>query len=300
VPVHRGRVRQPVVEHDRQLRPAHRFEERARVLPVEGVHRVAATLEGAPDDAGLEMKRVAALETHHLSGPRGGRVTRRKEGADVGAKRHLGRKHGEPRRHGHRRPAGVRRPAVPLAVRLPRPSSRAHASNGELEEIRREQPGTGRLPPQHHLALGLAPSGVALGGDEDDELLQVHVAEHRAAIGHLGQPPDRMHGRRCGPGHVGGEPSDRGRPGQPSHVEHQAVSRQALGGDGNGERARYVPELYRARCAFHSGGGDELDTVEIAAGAEWRRGRAGALLRGERHAGEDDREEQSRLVAPKR
>ena len=178
MPVHGGRMRQPVAEDDGQLRPAHRLDERAGILPVEGVHGVGATLEAPPHQAGLEVKRVAASNADRLPGSRGRRLAGWQERRHVGPEGHLGREHRQPRRHRDTGPLqACGRAVVRAMTRVLR--SGPHATDGELEQVRREESGARRLAPEHHLALGFLHPGVSLRRDEDDELLQVDVAQNR-------------------------------------------------------------------------------------------------------------------------
>jgi len=79
----------------------------------------------------------------------------------------------------------------------------SHRADRELEQIRREEPGAGRLAPQHHTAGRLTRPPIALGRDQHHELVEIDRAQCRAAVPHLAELDDGVHLRRRDPGDVG-------------------------------------------------------------------------------------------------
>ena len=220
-------------------------------MAVVAVHRVRATIECAPHEAGFELNRVAVDNLQDLAGARegDGAVARGKKRNDIGPQRHLGGEHGDSGRDG-------RHVVVVVMLRW-----RGSTAKRELEHVGREWPRARRLAAQHDLSPRLTRGDASLGRDEDDEFVERDRWEDGAAVLDGAKLHQRVHLGRHGPGDVAAGP-------QAAQKCDGGEPCMAVGGDVDRERAWWAGELDAPSRSRDAGRGDELDAVQIVAWTE--------------------------------
>ena len=160
--------------------------------------------------------------------------------------------------HRHRR---VHRRTPPAAGRGRGRGAADHPD--QRQQILRLHAHAGRGAPQHDASLPCGRVGVRLGGDQQQELVEVDRPDRRTAVRNRSQVHDGPQQWRGGPGHIAGVAAERRRLGQAGEIHGQVEPVMPVDGHRCAERRGRRRQLDVAGRRGEVGRVDQLDAVEI-------------------------------------